>query len=78
VTATAAEAPPPPRPTPPPPPAAAGPRPPKPSGGDSLNAAELAAGVIAGRLKNPRTLLVATGALGLAFGAIGYAIGRSR
>jgi hypothetical protein len=34
--------------------------------------------VIAGRLKNPRTLLVATGALGLAFGAIGYAIGRSR
>jgi hypothetical protein len=61
---------------PPPPPS----RPPKsaPAGTESLPVVQIAASVIAGRLKNPRTLLVATGALGLTFGAIGYALGRSR
>jgi hypothetical protein len=34
--------------------------------------------VIAGRLSNPRTLLIATATLALVFGAIGYAIGKAR
>jgi carbon monoxide dehydrogenase subunit G len=45
---------------------------------DSLPVGEIAASVIAGRLRNPRTLVIATAALALAFGAIGYAIGRAR
>ncbi len=44
----------------------------------ALPIAELAAGVIAGRLSNPRTLLIATAGLAVLSGAIGYAIGRSR
>jgi carbon monoxide dehydrogenase subunit G len=46
--------------------------------GDSLPIGEIAAGVIAGRLRNPRNLLIAAGAVGLTFGVIGYALGRSR
>jgi hypothetical protein len=46
--------------------------------GEALAVSELAAGVIAGRLGNPRTLLIATAAVVLVSGAIGYAIGRSR
>ena len=63
-----------PGPVPPPPP----PGPSGPSGGDSLPVGQIAASVIAGRLRNPRNLLIATGAVGLTFGAIGYAIGRAR
>jgi uncharacterized protein len=60
--------------------AAPPPPPPKrePSGDASLPVGKIAASVIAGRLENPRNLLIATGALGLAFGAIGYALGRSK
>ena len=85
--APAAEAPPPPPPAPEPagPPAGAAPPPPPPpppprpsGGGDSLNALDLAASVIAGRLKDPRTLLLGVGALGLLFYLIGYAAGRRR
>jgi hypothetical protein len=44
----------------------------------SLPVGKIAAGVIAGRLNNPRTLLIATAAFAAIFGAIGYVIGRSR
>jgi carbon monoxide dehydrogenase subunit G len=44
----------------------------------SLPVGEIAASVIAGRLRNPRTLLLAVGAVALASGALGYAIGRAR
>jgi uncharacterized protein len=64
--------------SPPPPPPPPPPRRSAPSGGDSLPAFDIAASVIAGRLKNPRTLLLVVGALGLIFGVIGYALGRSR
>jgi uncharacterized protein len=50
----------------------------QPSGNDSLPVGKIAASVIAGRLENPRNLLIATGALGLTFGAIGYVLGKSR
>ena len=43
----------------------------------ALPAGEIAASVIAGRLSNPRTLLIATAAVALTGGAIGYAIGRA-
>lgn len=43
----------------------------------ALPAGEIAAGVIAGRLSNPRTLLIATAAVAIASGAIGYAIGKA-
>ena len=45
---------------------------------DTLPVGRIAAGVIAGRLRNPRTLFLATAAVGVACGLIGYAIGRSR
>jgi carbon monoxide dehydrogenase subunit G len=45
---------------------------------DSLPVGKIAASVIAGRLSNPRTLLIATATLALVFGAIGYAIGKAR
>ncbi|MBV9196357.1 MAG: hypothetical protein JO168_19660, partial [Solirubrobacterales bacterium] len=56
------------------------PTPPKatPAAGDSLPVGKIAASVIARRLENPRNLLVATGAVGLAFGAIGYVLGKAR
>jgi carbon monoxide dehydrogenase subunit G len=60
---------------------AASPPPPpkwKPSGDASLPVGKIAARVVVGRLENPRNLLIATGAVGLAFGAIGYALGKSR
>jgi carbon monoxide dehydrogenase subunit G len=85
--AAAAPAPTPPRaPTPPPAPTPSAaapppppPPPPKPSGGgDSLNALDLAASVIAGRLKDPRILLIAVGVLGFLFYLIGYARGKRR
>ena len=44
----------------------------------TLPVGEIAASVIAGRLAKPRALLLATAALALLFGAIGYAIGRTR
>jgi carbon monoxide dehydrogenase subunit G len=73
-TAAGAAAAPGPEAAPPPPP------PPRqqPSGNDSLPVGKIAASVIAGRLENPRNLLIATGALGLTFGAIGYVLGKSR
>jgi carbon monoxide dehydrogenase subunit G len=73
-TAAGAAAAPAPEAAPPPPP------PPRqqPSGNDSLPVGKIAASVIAGRLENPRNLLIATGALGLTFGAIGYVLGKSR
>ncbi len=82
----AAEAPtPPPRPAPEPAAAPSGaapppppPPPPRPSGGDSLNALDLAASVIAGRLKDPRTLLTAVLALAFVFYRIGHARGKRR
>jgi len=49
-----------------------------PAAESSLPVGRLAAGVIAGRLSEPRTLLAATAALGAVFGAIGFAIGRAR
>jgi hypothetical protein len=75
-TAAGAAAAPAPDAAPPPPP----PPPPRqqPSGNDSLPVGKIAASVIAGRLENPRNLLIATGALGLTFGAIGYVLGKSR
>ncbi len=50
-----------------------------PASGDqpALPAGEIAASVIAGRLSNPRTLLIATAAVAIASGAIGYAIGKA-
>ena len=58
--------------TAPPPPVAGGP-----ARQDALPVAQLAASVIAGRLRNPSTLLLAAGGLALVSGAIGYALGRS-
>jgi carbon monoxide dehydrogenase subunit G len=57
---------------PPPPPSR-----PKPAQ-DSLPIGQIAASVIAGRLKDPRALLIAGAAVAFVFGAIGYAIGRKR
>lgn len=45
---------------------------------DSLPVGEIAASVIAGRLRDPRTLLIAIAAFAGVFGAIGYAIGKAR
>lgn len=45
---------------------------------NALPAGQIAADVIAGRLRKPRTLLIATGAVAVLGGAIGYAIGRAR
>jgi uncharacterized protein len=44
----------------------------------ALPAGEIAASVIADRLKDPRNLLLTTAGAALVFGAIGYVIGRSR
>jgi carbon monoxide dehydrogenase subunit G len=44
----------------------------------SLPVGKLAAGVIAGRLGEPRTLLAAIAALAAVFGAIGYRLGKGR
>jgi hypothetical protein len=43
-----------------------------------LPVAKIAAGVISGRLSNPRTLLITTVTFAAVCGAIGYVIGRSR
>jgi hypothetical protein len=43
-----------------------------------LPVAKIAAGVISGRLSNPRTLLITTVGFAAVCGAIGYVIGRSR
>jgi carbon monoxide dehydrogenase subunit G len=45
---------------------------------DSLPVGQIAASVIADRLGKPRSLLLATAALALVSGTIGYAIGKSR
>ncbi|MGH2850612.1 MAG: SRPBCC family protein [Solirubrobacteraceae bacterium] len=45
--------------------------------GDTLPVGRIAAGVIAGRLANPRTLALTTVAFALVFLAIGFAIGRA-
>jgi uncharacterized protein len=44
----------------------------------ALPVGKIAAGVISGRLSNPRTLLITAGTFAAVFGAIGYVIGRSR
>jgi carbon monoxide dehydrogenase subunit G len=50
---------------------------PSPPPADALPVGRMAAGVIAGRLANPRTLAVTTVAFALVFLAIGFAIGRA-
>jgi len=55
---------------------APGARPAPPAQQDVLPVAQLAASVIAGRLRNPSALLLAVGGIALVSGAIGYAIGR--
>lgn len=66
------EAPGPPSPGPPPPP------PPRAPAGGALPVGEIAAGVIAGRLSNPRTLAITAVTFAIGFGAIGYVIGKAR
>jgi uncharacterized protein len=53
-----------------PPPAAA------PAGAGSLPVGKIAAGVISGRLSDPRTLVIAVVSVAVAGGAVGYALGR--
>jgi carbon monoxide dehydrogenase subunit G len=48
------------------------------SDGEALEIGKIAASVIAGRLGDPRTLLLSTAGVAAVFLAIGYAIGRSR
>jgi carbon monoxide dehydrogenase subunit G len=71
-----ASAPPPPATSSPPPPATTWPLPTA-SAGASLPVGKIAAGVIAKRLSNPRTLLIATVTFAIIFIAIGFAIGRA-
>jgi carbon monoxide dehydrogenase subunit G len=60
------------------PPASGGDSPPPPApSGDTLPVGRIAAGVIAGRLANPRTLALTAVAFALVFLAIGFAIGRA-
>jgi hypothetical protein len=68
----------PPRPTPqaapPPPPPPPPPHPPQ----SALPVGKIAAGVISGRLSDPRTLVITAATFAAVCGAIGYVIGRSR
>ena len=71
-------APPPPPAAPPPPQAAPPPRPgaPPPPSKDALDAGQLARSVVAGRLREPRTVLSAGALLALASLAVGFRLGR--
>jgi hypothetical protein len=51
---------------------------PTPSTQTSVPVGRIAAGVISGRLSNPRTLVIAAGSFAVVCIAIGYAIGRAR
>jgi carbon monoxide dehydrogenase subunit G len=56
----------------------ASPPPPTAPAPSALPVGKIAAGVIAGRLSNPRTLLITTAMFAAICGAIGYVLGRSR
>jgi uncharacterized protein len=73
-----AAGPPPPPAASPPPPAAGPPPPPAAPAQAALPVGKIAASVIADRLRNPRTLLMASVAVAAVSASIGYAIGRAR